>query len=135
STDDRVLAHLLALNPLPVGVSPAGDRWLIKHKSADGFELEIREVASGRIIARHLSSETQLGLSWRPDGRAIAFFSRDRGSSLFGLQILEIESGRTIALDVPPAASASFPIAWSPRSDRLAYFGGGSNTLIVVDAP
>jgi dipeptidyl aminopeptidase/acylaminoacyl peptidase len=116
-------AAVLALatgRPLPVSVSPDGRRVLRKVFHRAEFELVVEERATGRVLARHRSRDTQVSPAWRPDGAAIAFLADRGGDERYRLHLLELADGRARRLPAPPTAAAS-PLRWSPDGERIAY--------------
>lgn len=137
--NDRIQAEaldwFLSGNPFPVSFSPQGDKWLVKSRHVDGFEVSVLSRASGDCLATDRSHDTQLSLTWAPAGTAVAFQESRGGNREFNLFILDLRSGSRRRLVAPITRTAAFPLRWNPKGDRIAYFrlDGAIRQLVVVD--
>ena len=74
---------------------------------------------------------SSLGLSWSPDGKAIAIVSpspsvdpRSAACANLALYIIRIGGGTPVRVS-PPRRGIGCGVAWSPRGDEIAYGDGG----------
>jgi dipeptidyl aminopeptidase/acylaminoacyl peptidase len=121
--------------PDPVSVSPDGQTVLLKYLDATQFELRLVRRSDGTEIGRLRDRNRQLSPRWRPDSRAIAFFSDEDGNQQYHLYVYHIADGRLTKL--PAAVTSALTAAWSPDGSRIAYVVepyGGVKTLTVVRA-
>lgn len=120
------LAALLSQYPMPVSVSPDGSRVLVKTRGASDFEIAVLDRKSGGVLHKTRSSDTQLSLSWRPDGKAIAFTSSTGGNRQYRLSIWDLLSGEVNTFASPLTFTAAPPIRWAPDGrSLLLYVGNG----------
>jgi len=134
--NQEVQTVLLSQYPMAVSVSPTGEHLLLKTRHLHDFEIFVVDRASQKVMASDRSSDTQLSLTWRPDGKAIAFQESRGGNREFALFLFELESGKRRRLNAPLTRSAAPPLRWSPTGDRLAYFQTSESTdgkILVLD--
>ncbi len=132
----EVISSLLSQYPMPVSVSPTEDALLLKTRHVQDFEIFVVDRLSRQILAADRSPDTQLSLTWRPDGKAIAFQESPGGNRQYSLFLLELNVGKRRRLSAPSTASAAPPLRWSPSGDRLAYLQvaeTGQGKVLVFD--
>lgn len=123
---EAALGALLSQYPMPVSVSPDGSRVLVKTRDVSDFEIAVLDRQSGAVLNRTRSPDTQLSLTWRPDGQAIAFTSSTAGNRRYRLSIWELGSGELNTFDAPLTSTAAPPIRWAPDGrSLLLYVGDG----------
>jgi dipeptidyl aminopeptidase/acylaminoacyl peptidase len=118
-----------AAYPLIVSTSPDGRRVLLKTRHADDFSLEVLRLADGKRRVVDRRPETQLSLSWSPDGQQLAMQAprEDDGDGAgdgrptrYGLHAVPVESGQASPLPWPATTCTSPPLRWSPDGSELA---------------
>jgi Tol biopolymer transport system component len=115
--------------------SPDG-RQIGFNSTAPGEPLKLRVVPSEGGPLRDAvpgDTESQLDLSWSPDGRAFAFGRNPgvyREDDPFTLEILEVETGEVSPV---PGSEGLFSPRWSPDGRRLAALSHDSLRLRVYD--
>ncbi len=82
--------------------------------SAEGGEPRQITSASDRVFSTG-------PVMWSPDGRLLAFFSRDAGSVDGTLKIIPAEGGQARVVARVRTVFANKEMAWSPDSRRIAY--------------
>ena len=132
----RAIAERLAQgNPYPVNASPDARRLLVKSMNPSDFELQVIDAASGRVVARTRSPDTQLAPSWRSDGRELAWLSDRDGDQRYRVHFFDVASGRERAADSP--ATTVTAMRWAPAGTRVAYLVGergvGTRRLVALD--
>lgn len=130
-------ASLLSLYPIGVSVSPQNHFLLTKRRNARSFDLIIRDIQSGTVIAQTTSHNTQLALTWAPDESAIVFLENDDSSNQLTLRSWRF---RETAQPKPlPFAtlSAILPIRWAPSGRALLLYRGNGDVgeLTLVEGP
>jgi Tol biopolymer transport system component len=115
--------------------SPDG-RQIGFNSTAPGEPLKLRVVPSEGGPLRDAvpgDTESQLDLSWSPDGRAFAFGRNPgvyREDDPFTLEILDVETGEVSPV---PGSEGLFSPRWSPDGRRLAALSHDSLRLRVYD--
>ncbi len=91
----------------------------------------VRPDGTGRRLLLQASMLSSLGLSWSPDGKAIAIVSPspsvNPGSAAcakLALYIIRIGGGAPVRVS-SPRRGIGCGVAWSPRGDEIAYGDGG----------
>lgn len=136
----EVVAALAEQYPMVVNASPDGFRILLKTRLFNAFEINVIDAHTRKTIASDFSLESQLSLTWRPDGEAVVFQESKGGNRDFSLFILDVATGKRRLIDAPKTQSAASPLRWSPSGDKLAYMcivPGQNPKLVIVrpDAP
>jgi pimeloyl-ACP methyl ester carboxylesterase len=133
--DAAVYSELMDQYPTPVSLSPDGANVLVKTRNASDFEVGVVNAHDGRNVATMRNKNTQLSLTWRPDGKAIAYLMPNGIGRQYQLFLWEPFNGHNAPVPAPPTGTAAPPMRWSPDGARLAYFGGAGVTgrLIVVE--
>ncbi|REG31081.1 dipeptidyl aminopeptidase/acylaminoacyl peptidase [Archangium gephyra] len=111
---------------MPVSVSPEGSRVLVKTRDASDFEIAVLDRQSGTVLHRARSFDTQLSLTWRPDGGAIAFISSAAGNRQYRLSLWDLSSGELNTFASPLTSTAAPPIRWAPDGRSLLLYVGNS---------
>ena len=127
---------LLAQYPIAVSVSPSGGHLLVKTRHLLDFELNVLETVSRTVVAIDRSPDTQLSLTWRPDGKAIVFQESQGGNREYSLFLFDLDTGKRRRLKAPVTSSAAPPLRWSPSGESLAYLktsGSGVGNIVVLD--
>jgi len=122
SAVEAAAAALASRMTVPVSVSPGGRYLLVKSFGVDAFELRVIERASGRVVARHRAGDSQVAPAWRPDGRALAFFTDRDGDGGYRPYLLRVEGGSGSPLPGP-----------ATRVPRAAWSAGGELAYLVED--
>jgi len=132
---ESVLRTILSQYPMPVSVSPDGTRILLKTRHEEDFEIAVHDRASGALVRRTRSRDTQLSLTWSPDGTTLAFVASRSGNREYRLHLWDLASGTVSRFETPVTHTAAPPIRWSPRGDALALFvgGGPAGDLVLVE--
>lgn len=65
--------------------------------------------------------------SWSPDGKAIAFFSRNRAGDDVDLRIVEVATGATVIVKGEGREKGPGAPVWSADGRRLAYLGANAS--------
>jgi len=125
--DESILGELMAQYPVAVTISPDASLLLLKTRLTDSFELEVFDCATGHIIAKSQSRDNQVGLSWRPNNRAVAYFAAEGGNGLFRPYLWDVTSGKVNFLRGPPTSTPIPRFRWSEDGLKLAYLVGGSD--------
>jgi dipeptidyl aminopeptidase/acylaminoacyl peptidase len=133
---ESVLRTVLSQYPMPVSVSPDGTRILSKTRHEEDFEIAVHDRASGTLLRATRSRDTQLSLTWSPDGTTLAFLASRSGNREYRLHLWDLASGTVSRFDAPVTYTAAPPIRWSPRGDALVLFvgGGAAGDLVLVEA-
>jgi dipeptidyl aminopeptidase/acylaminoacyl peptidase len=118
----EVLDELLAQYPTPVSASPNGELILAKTRHETDFEVLVLSRNSGQPIAHDRSPDTQLSLTWSPEGQAFAFQESPGGNRQYGLYLFDLLIKKRRQLDAPVTETAAFPLRWNPAGTRIAYF-------------
>jgi dipeptidyl aminopeptidase/acylaminoacyl peptidase len=131
-----VLRTVLSQYPMPVSVSPDGAKILFKTRHEADFEIAVHDRVSGALLRGTRSKDTQLSLTWSPDGTALAFVASHSGNREYHLHLWDLASGTVSRFDAPVTYTAAPPIRWSPQGDALALFVGGepAGDLVLVQA-
>jgi Tol biopolymer transport system component len=108
-----------------------------------GLDLYVAEVATGRVVKqltsitnnRHFDAISFISTAgtWSPDGKQVAFIAYREGDT--EIQIVDVESGRTVRKISPAGIGAVNDPAWSPDGRSIAFSGmkGGISDLYVHD--
>jgi Tol biopolymer transport system component len=112
--------------------SPEGNR--IAYIGERGSLWTVRRNGSARQLLVGRSRLRCLGLSWSPDGTALAVVAQDpadvRRPPTQHLYIVPTGQGELVRL---PAVHVGFDTVWSPRGDEIAY-DTGAGAIVVVRA-
>lgn len=129
-----VFESLLAQYPIPVNTSPDGHRVLVKTRGGAGFTLAILDRETGRTLASTTSADTQLALTWDPDGEGVAYLASPGGNGRFQLHFWDLRSGRVSQFPLPAITTAARPLRFTPNGDRLILATGDEDggTLLAV---
>jgi len=129
------LRTLLSQYPMPVSVPPDGTKILFKTRQEWDFEIAVHDRATGALLRSTRSADTQLSLTWRPDGNVLAFVASRSGNREYRLHLWDLASGAVARFDAPVTYTAAPPIRWSPRGDALVLFVGGdpAGKLVLVE--
>lgn len=125
-------------------LSPDG-KYVAFYSSRDlfGLDLYVAEVSSGRIVkrltsitnSRHFDAISFISTAgtWSPDAKQFAFVVYREGDT--ELQIVDVESGRTVRRISPSGIGAVNDPAWSPDGRQIAFSGsvGGISDLYTFD--
>jgi Tol biopolymer transport system component len=108
-----------------------------------GLDLYVAEVATGRVVKqltsvtndRHFDAISFISTAgtWSPDGKQVAFIAYREGDT--EIQIVDVESGRTVRKISPAGIGAVNDPAWSPDGRSIAFSGmkGGISDLYLFD--
>jgi hypothetical protein len=132
--DQQVLAKYRSFYPPIISISPDESRVVSRAKYDTGTELEglvVQEAASGRILNSIRSSAALRRITWRPDGKAIAYFAQQPGTNLRVLFIWDLQSDQSRAISVPAGYAQSL-VRWSPDGTQLA-FASDLHGLVIVN--
>ena len=89
---ESVLRTILSQYPMPVSVSPDGTRILLKTRHEEDFEIAVHDRASGALLRGTRSKDTQLSLTWSPDGTTLAFVASRSGNREYRLHLWDLAS-------------------------------------------
>ena|SRR5437879_3933639 len=92
--NQQLLSDLLSQYPMPVSASPAGELLLLKSRHKHDFEIFVVDKTSQKMVASDRSPDTQLSLTWRPDGQAIAFQESRGGNRKYHLYLFDVRTGK-----------------------------------------
>lgn len=127
---------LLSQYPTPVSISPTGEHLLLKTRHRLDFEIFVVHRFTRKIVASDRSPDTQLSMTWRPDGQAIVFQESLGGNRDYRLFLLDLHSGKRLRINAPSTRTAAPPLRWSPDGRSLAYCqtsGTGDGRIHVVN--
>jgi dipeptidyl aminopeptidase/acylaminoacyl peptidase len=116
----KVLQDVLAQGASAVSTSPDGGRALTKYRHEHSYELVVKDLHSSRQISRS-SVNSQVALTWSPDGTKIAYMARRSAGKPFLLYLWDLKRNTVDLIRAPESDEASSPIRWSPQGDRLLY--------------
>ena len=115
------LPVLMTQYPEPVSTSPDEQYLLVKTRYPDAFEIAVLDRESHRVVATDRSFDTQLSLTWRPDGKTILFQESEGGNRRYRFYELDLETGQRRGIETPITLSAEPPLRWAPTGDAFAY--------------
>ena len=133
--DDKLMKVLLSQYPLPVSVSPDNSKVLIKNRHEAEFEIAVLDRLTGQKIQAQSSLETQLSLTWKPDGNAIVYVASHSGDRNYRLHYWNLKTGTDSVVSDLVTFTAAPPLRWNPSGNKLAVYVGDSEdgNLIVLD--
>ncbi len=118
----KILAEMRSSHSVAVSISPDGKYVLKKDELKNGFEIAIIEKASGKMITKSFSENTQRALTWSPDGNSI-FYQEIDGLNR-PLFLWDVKSGARKIVSVPISKTALPPIRWAPNGKQYIFFSG-----------
>ncbi len=119
---------------------PAGQRVALSHRSADGFDLAVRNASSGSVSLLTSRPHDEAPMAWSPDGRHLVYLNGWMGEDGIHyqrrLRIRDLETGtdrRLTDVPVPPQNS----VVWDPSGAWIAFDGlqGDGNRDIWIVRP
>lgn len=127
STAESSIAQLASIfetqYPIAVIASPDLDRLLVKSRLAGRFKLAIFNPFDGKTEAIDDNPETQLALTWSPDGSILAWLQPNPRGCGFALRILDIDSKKFLQASEFVLPTAASPMRFSPDGRRIALVG------------
>jgi len=128
-TDHRKSRSFYNTSP---AISPAGDRVAFLSNRDDYFSLYVMSAIDGSNVQKVLTGTKTSdfedlnlltpGLSWSPDGKALALASKAGAND--AISIIDVETGRYYQL--PLRRDGIYSVQWSPDGGKLAYVGNSS---------
>ncbi len=108
--------------------SPDG-RWIVCIGSevvADNKEITVifKVPAEGGEATKIIAGSTKVAwadLDWSPDGKSIAFFSKEEDSAAGTLNVIPLDGGESLAICRVPEVSGSSDLSWSPDGRNIAF--------------
>jgi Tol biopolymer transport system component len=87
--------------------------------------------------ARKLTSEAHAvcaatPIAWSPDGKLIAYFSRDKDAVDGTLKVIPADGGQSRVVAQAQSIYANKELAWSPDSKQIAFNGAEERTIKIV---
>jgi Tol biopolymer transport system component len=71
-------------------------------------------------------------IAWSPDGKLLAYFSRDEDSSDGTLNVIPVNGGEPHVVGKVHSAHVNKELAWSPDSKRIAFNGSNDKVIKVI---
>ncbi len=118
---DDVLTFILSQNPKIVHTSPNGKYVIFKNSTNNGYFLELLNIDSGEKSKISRSYNSQLSITWLPNGKRIFYQEKDPNTLKYFLYSVNIEKNKTEILNLPPTKNAIPPLRFSSNSRFLAY--------------
>jgi predicted esterase len=109
--------------PEPVSLSADGRFALAKHEVDGGFEMQVFEAATRRLVGKYRGKNQQLA-TWNPVQPILAFVENvpDLGDYSFRVRVWDPLKNVLLPLELPLTFASDRYMRWSPDGTRLAYF-------------
>lgn len=119
--------------------APDGNRIAFSERSADGWNLAVRDESSGEVRTLTQNESDEFPLAWSPDGQMLLFgksrLLADGRRHTSNLAIFDLTAGTETVVSAT-GTSARPSASWSPNGVRLAYTAdvNGAAEVFVSDA-
>lgn len=123
----EIESELMALYPTGVSVSPHNTFLLLKRRNPRSFDLLVRDLRSGGLVAESSSANTQLALTWAPDESAVFFLENDDASDALTVRRWRLnQPGGPESLGIS-TLSAKMGMRAAPSGNALLLYRGNGD--------